>query len=293
MDITKFNIGTPVIIKTDDDIYDSYISAITLSDENFVYFKSGSIRTTLLDKLKAMTQGSGNKLDVSGGLVTGIIRTEKPIYAENSKVVNEDALKNFPNNITWTTQSESNVDYNDFKKSGMYFLGNNCLNAPDNRSWVRLIVNGNGGQDISQIACVIGYNLVYYRTSANGTWGDWAKISFTGITESGSNSNGSYIKYDDGTMICYLNIRVTDQAINSQYAGTNIYFGTRVWTFPQQFINDNVAVTCGTFRWSTGGSWGGTAQPSKSEVQLFGYDLFARATGTDCYISAIAIGRWK
>lgn len=66
MDINKFNIGTPVIIKTDDDIYDSYISAITLSDENFVYFKSGSIRTTLLDKLKSSSKGIGNKLDLSG-----------------------------------------------------------------------------------------------------------------------------------------------------------------------------------------------------------------------------------
>ena len=52
MDITDLHIGRPIRIKTDDDIYDSYISAITLSDENFVYFKSGSLRITLLDKLK-------------------------------------------------------------------------------------------------------------------------------------------------------------------------------------------------------------------------------------------------
>lgn len=52
MDITELHIGRPIRIKTDDDIYDSYISAITLSDENFVYFKSGSLRITLLDKLK-------------------------------------------------------------------------------------------------------------------------------------------------------------------------------------------------------------------------------------------------
>ena len=52
MDITELHIGRPIKIKTDDDIYDSYISAITLSDENFVYFKSGSLRITLLDKLK-------------------------------------------------------------------------------------------------------------------------------------------------------------------------------------------------------------------------------------------------
>ena len=71
MDITQLHIGRPIRIKTDDDIYDSYISAITLSDENFVYFKSGSLRITLLDKLKKSNDSAGNKLDVSGGKITG------------------------------------------------------------------------------------------------------------------------------------------------------------------------------------------------------------------------------
>ena len=71
MDITQLHIGRPIRIKTYDDIYDSYISAITLSDENFVYFKSGSLRITLLDKLKKSNDSAGNKLDVSGGKITG------------------------------------------------------------------------------------------------------------------------------------------------------------------------------------------------------------------------------
>ena len=71
MDITELHIGRPIRIKTDDDIYDSYISAITLSDENFVYFKSGSLRITLLDKLKKTSNASGDKLDRTGGKITG------------------------------------------------------------------------------------------------------------------------------------------------------------------------------------------------------------------------------
>lgn len=71
MDISKFTIGRPVRIKTDDDIYDSYISAITLSDENFVYFKSGNLRNTLIDKLKSNEKSIGNKLDVTGGSILG------------------------------------------------------------------------------------------------------------------------------------------------------------------------------------------------------------------------------
>ena len=111
MDITKFTIGTPVIIKTDDDIYDSYISAITLSDENFVYFKSGSIRTTLLDKLKAVSQGTGNKLDVSGGLIKGTLKVTDNIYVGVEKVLTGSALvpkKNLP----------AGVSFNDVLTSG-------------------------------------------------------------------------------------------------------------------------------------------------------------------------------
>ena len=35
------------------------------------------------------------------------------------------------------------------------------------------------------------------------------------IIESGSNSNGSYIKFADGTMICYKEIQVTSNITNS------------------------------------------------------------------------------
>lgn len=71
MDITQLHIGRPIIIKTEDDIYNSYISAITLSDENFVYFKSGTLRDTLIDKLKKAKGEYGNKLDTTGGVIHG------------------------------------------------------------------------------------------------------------------------------------------------------------------------------------------------------------------------------
>lgn len=76
MDITQLYIGRPIRIKTEGDIYDSYISAITLTDENFVYFKTGSLRETLLDKLKLNKESVGNKLDKTGGVIKGILNVE-------------------------------------------------------------------------------------------------------------------------------------------------------------------------------------------------------------------------
>ena len=87
MDISKFTIGRPVRIRTDDDIYDSYISAVTLSDDNFVYFKSGSLRTTLLDKLKSSKDEVGNKLDISGGTIKGNLTVNKQIFMGENKVL--------------------------------------------------------------------------------------------------------------------------------------------------------------------------------------------------------------
>ena len=112
------------------------------------------------------------------------------------------------------------------------------------------------------------------------------------IVESGSNTNGSYTKWSNGDMICTLNIKVKDQAISSQYANTALYFGIRTWTFPVAFSEPPV-ISCGCFRWLTGGSWGASGPSSKTEVMLFGYDLFPRAMGENCWIQAIAVGKWK
>ena len=115
---------------------------------------------------------------------------------------------------------------------------------------------------------------------------------YSGIVESGSNNNGNYIKFADGTMICYLNITVTDQAINNQYGTSALYFGTRIWTFPQTFISAPVVI-CGSFRWSTGASWGTVIETVKTYATLMGFDFYPRATGTSTQIKVIAIGKWK
>lgn len=112
------------------------------------------------------------------------------------------------------------------------------------------------------------------------------------IIESGSNANGNYVKYADGTMICYMNISVTDQAINNAY-GSNLYQSTRIWTFPVSFVDNNVSVCCSQFQWGTSASWGTVVGSDKNTATLRGIDAFSRATGTETKIQAIAIGKWE
>ena len=86
MDITQLYIGRTIRIKTKDDIYDSYISAITLTDENFVYFKSGSLRDTLLDKLKQNNESIGDKLDKTGGVIKGTLNIVGDLKAKGNSL---------------------------------------------------------------------------------------------------------------------------------------------------------------------------------------------------------------
>ena len=53
------------------------------------------------------------------------------------------------------------------------------------------------------------------------------------IKESGSNANGSYIKFDDGTMICYHELNT---GVGNTANGVIWFSPLMSWTFPATFI---------------------------------------------------------
>lgn len=181
---------------------------------------------------------------------------------------------------------QNNIDANDCEKSGFYYLGTGCSNMPE--TYLRMIVSGaTGASELTQLAFGVTSGNVYHRSKSGNTWRTWEKLNI----QTTSNSNGTAVKFPDGTMICYLNEVVTDQEFSSKYG--NFYLGRRIWTFPQSFYS-NPTVTCGMFKWGTSASWGGVAsQATTTSVGLYGYDISSREAGTNCYIQAMAIGRWK
>lgn len=112
-----------------------------------------------------------------------------------------------------------------------------------------------------------------------------------GVVESGSNTNGNWVKFSDGTMICWHAITVTNQAINTSYTSGH-YTGNRTLTFPQTFIDVPVPLLS-KFRWGTSASWVPFANCTESTIQIYAMDTVSRATGTSVYISYAVIGRWK
>lgn len=114
IDVTELYVGRTIQIKTEDSIYDSYISAITLTDENFVKFKSGNLRIDFTDKQRqAKREGTaGNKVDVSGGIITGGLKVIGPLQNSIGEIHGEEILYNNTSGSTGTiTLSKTAANY--------------------------------------------------------------------------------------------------------------------------------------------------------------------------------------
>lgn len=108
IDVKELHIGRPIKIKTTDSIYDSYISAIVLSDENFVQYKTGNLRIDFTDKQRVQQRSgvAGTKLDVSGGNVTGVLKVQ------GKEVVTSNELESISNELESKLNSNKVIQEN-------------------------------------------------------------------------------------------------------------------------------------------------------------------------------------
>jgi len=106
-------------------------------------------------------------------------------------------------------------------------------------------------------------------------------------TESGSNENGHWTKFPDGTLICRYRSLVQSETPTSRagiFSGTNQSF-----VFPVEFMNGEISlssasVNLGGFFWSINNT------PIKTGVTM--YPLSTAASGKG-FMGYIATGRWK
>lgn len=104
------------------------------------------------------------------------------------------------------------------------------------------------------------------------------------ITESGSNANGSYIKFDDGTMICTI-VKTDNLAISSAYLGGFVSV-LQSWTMPATF-KDAPKVVSGV------NNAIGIISVSTSTIVTYGYTSIATQVASSRMAKLCAIGRWK
>ena len=119
------------------------------------------------------------------------------------------------------------------------------------------------------------------------------------IYESGSNENGEYIKYADGTMICTQQIELTNISINATWGAwyTYVESGTNYHYFPQQFTEVN-SFHIDILNQGTGNFGfivGDTGRRKVDTEKWTGIALIrpTSATGVNATLCVTAIGRWK
>ena len=120
--------------------------------------------------------------------------------------------------------------------------------------------------------------------------------AINGVVESGSNDNGSYVKYADGTMICYGTWNIGNVAFTSVVGSVyNVPIDLR-HTFPVSFINKPVM----TFSaYESTESYGLLLQvcPKRDSVtsQDFGHINVISITQVSAHLAIdyMAIGKWK
>ena len=281
MDITELHIGRPIRIKTEDDIYDSYISALTLSDENFVYFKSGSLRITLLDKLKASNNSVGNKLDVTGGKILGNLNILDNAYFGRNGV-------------------SFGAPYDEKQGGLIQFLANKYLSA--------------GGAINMNNSDIINANCIYMNDEAEGHEGinflkQGASLGSTNqddyenlrgyrgnlyynenpIIDSGSNSNGTWIKWMDGTMICRKKMDFGEKAVSNPWGSLYESNSLTIGDYAQPFVEipDISIMPTSTFFVEPAGNHSKTYFGSFWAVRPVNSPNFHPS------VSCIAIGKWK
>lgn len=130
-----------------------------------------------------------------------------------------------------------------------------------------------------------------------------AESALKHITESGTNANGKYIKFDDGTMICNVWLKLL-------YASATMLNGT--WTFPSAFATSKVdainpslstKANTGANDYLIGGVMGGITILNASNLTVGAFDRTlvnitlnvssGFVAGDYIWSPVIAIGRWK
>jgi len=76
----------------------------------------------------------------------------------------------------------------------------------------------------------------YQRSNILGTASQTAGVPTGAIIERGTNANGEYVRYADGTQVCTIKVDATGQAVTSA-TGSLFQAGSELtWTYPAVFI---------------------------------------------------------
>lgn len=252
-------------------------SDIILSLDNS---KSFEIEVQATDKLDSNV--ASGTVDI-GEAIFFISTNKKACYINGKKVA------------TGLTEDINRADLNDYISDFVAGYGHNLTNAPSdtlNLGHLLSIPRHDAEGYVTQYFSPYGTQDLYMRKCEAGVWGSWSIVN--GIVESGSNSNGDYVKYSDGTMVCN---RIVEVTLNCSNAWGSLYYGqdNNLWAFAKEFTTPpHVQVTLITT--SNSSAWSG--HYSKPQITTSGYKGLACMRPTvgssvACAFHIHAEGKWK
>lgn len=125
--------------------------------------------------------------------------------------------------------NSNNVDdANDITESGWYRTVSGTANVPgaiaSGDTILHIHVNATSGGNATQLAMARATGAVYSRGLRNNVWSSWLPVT----PERGSNANGEYVRFADGTQVC-TRLATLDLSTNAR----------QEWQLPASFISNN------------------------------------------------------
>jgi hypothetical protein len=195
-----------------------------------------------------------------------------------------------------------------FTPSEYYIPGASGTNNPSAAANLFLKVTRSSGNIWKQYAYQLGAARYWSRAYNNGAWTAWDKNVGRGdivgtvgwansqpsgaIVEYGTNANGQYVRYADGTQICWKRVGLDGSSLSAGTSlfGTNAYGGgsypaafngiPTVTAAAQYYGNAAIAYIASCYTQPTQASWGNWRALSVDSLSLGGS------------INLVAIGRW-
>lgn len=188
--------------------------------------------------------------------------------------------------------------------SGLYRTDTTTTNLPvAAASGLLEVFHGAGGDSIQQrwtATSADAATRMWLRRSAGGAWTGWSLVLTqatlvgtvsqsaglpTGAAiERGSNANGEYVRFADGTQICTiagLSVSNASTATGSLYRSGSVY-----WSYPAAFVALPVASAevDDSDAWAVGGT------PTLTQIGFRAVSAVSKTTALS--IRAMAVGRW-
>lgn len=203
------------------------------------------------------------------------------------------------------TSSIAITDLNAVNPTGFTWITSGTANQVTGYASGSIVINSSAssaeGFDIMSARNLNGRFAVRRRVS--GTLGSWIEpympwnvvgtvagtsAAVTGaIIERGSNANGNYTKYADGTMICWNTVTTTASAIGTAFMGGFRSTGY-TWTFPAAF---NAAPVI-EYQVDSMTAFGATGVSRATTACGYAFTAVTSQAAADRTASMFAIGRW-